>query len=370
MKINKRVLWFLFTFSLNTLGHAGFNSASRGTSSGQFLKMGAGARATAMGEAYSAVADEASALYWNPAGLTQISNGSLTLMHSAYLESTFYDYAAYGQNLGTLGAFGIGGQFLSAGSITQTDTSGNDTGSFNPNDMALSLGYAHELWGGSVGVSGKLIRSTIIDTAQTQALDIGFLSPWLFHERLKLSMTATNLGGQLKYDQESADLPRTYRVGSRLKISDPWFISLDGVAPNDNQPYMAVGTEYTMKSSQDLSLAFRAGLNSRDTQDLSGFTSFSFGMGVNFHDFSLDYAFLPLGTLGNSNQFSLSYRWGKGEKKAHPQQKDKRFETGQSMQELFRQKFQEAPSPEVKARTLESAPQTATAEFLGSGEFK
>jgi len=353
-------------------GASGFlTQSSKGVTSGQFLKLGAGARATALGEAYSAVADDASALYWNPGGLTRIPGGSLALMHATYIESTFYDYAAYGQNLGTWGAFGLGAQFLSAGSITQTDTSGNDQGTFNPNDMALSLGYAHTLFGGSVGVAGKLIRSTILNTAQTEALDIGVLSPGFFEERIKLSLTATNLGGQLKYEQEAEDLPQAYRVGSQVRISDPWFFSLDGVAPNDNQPYIALGTEYTLKSSQDLSLSFRGGLNTRDTQDLSGFSSFSFGVGVNFHDFSLDYAFLPLGTLGNTNQFSLSYKWGNAEEKPRPR-KDKRFETGRSapsMEELFRAKFQEIP--DLQTKTPEPAPTMSSAALTGpAGDVK
>jgi len=296
--------------SIPSFGFADFSSSSRGTTSGTFLKLPAGARAVSMGEAYGAVADDASALYWNPAGLTQIPGGDLTLMHGAYIESSFYDYAAYGQNLGTYGAFGVSGQFLSVGNITQTDTLGNQIGTFNPHDMAISLGYAHTVAGFSLGLSGKFIQSTILNTAQTEAVDLGVLSPWFLQERLKLGLTATNLGGQLKFEQEGADLPRAYRVASEIKLTDSWIGSLDGVLPNDNAPYIALGTEYSLKFPHNLGISFRGGLNSRNYQDLQGLNSFSLGVGVSVNPISIDYAFLPMGDLGYTQRVGFSYHWG------------------------------------------------------------
>src|SRR5687767_4320158 len=65
-----------------------------GTSSAQFLKMGAGARAAAMGNAFTAVADDVTATYWNPAGLGQIKNAQMSLMQNAGLIDTQYQYLA------------------------------------------------------------------------------------------------------------------------------------------------------------------------------------------------------------------------------------------------------------------------------------
>lgn len=60
----------------------------RGTSSLQFLKIGSGARATGMGESFVAVANDISALYWNPAGITQFSENGLTFSHSRWFVDT------------------------------------------------------------------------------------------------------------------------------------------------------------------------------------------------------------------------------------------------------------------------------------------
>jgi len=85
-----------------------FSSAAKGTTAADFLQLGVGGRAMGLGGAYTAVADGADALYWNPAGLTAVEKQAVTVMHAAYLQSSFYDYAAYAQNLGEDGAFGAG----------------------------------------------------------------------------------------------------------------------------------------------------------------------------------------------------------------------------------------------------------------------
>ena len=85
-----------------------FSSSAKGTTAADFLQLGVGGRAMGLGGAYTAVADDASALYWNPAGLTSVEKRDVTFMHAQYLQSSFYDYAAYAQNLGKYGAFGAG----------------------------------------------------------------------------------------------------------------------------------------------------------------------------------------------------------------------------------------------------------------------
>src|SRR5580704_17462652 len=85
-----------------------FSSSANGTTAAEFLQLGVGARALTMGQAYTAVADDATAVYWNPAGMTQIENRSATVMHTAYIASSFFDYGAYAQKLGKSGTIGVG----------------------------------------------------------------------------------------------------------------------------------------------------------------------------------------------------------------------------------------------------------------------
>jgi hypothetical protein len=291
-----------------------FSSSAQGTTTAEFLQLGVGARAVAMGEAYSAVTDEASAMYWNPAALTNIQNRSATFMHAAYIGSSYFDYAAYGQNLGSKGAFGASLQYFSAGGITQTDTTGTDVGSFNPYELAFSLGYAHKLDGlgvqalngYSVGLAGKFIQSRILTTAQTEAFDFGVLSPTYFSDRLKLAFTMTNLGGTMKFDAANESLPLNFKLGSSYKITDHWLTAMDVNSPRNDNPYIALGTEYQLATSGPWKMAGRAGFNSETIGSITGFTGVSVGIGIGYSGLAMDYAFVPLGGVGQAHRLSLT----------------------------------------------------------------
>src|SRR5438445_11477059 len=96
MRIPAKIKSCLILLALFFIG--GFVSSlhGAGTSSAQFLKMGAGARAAAMGDAFSAVADDVTATYWNPAGLAQIKTPEMSLMQNSSLIDTQYQYLAGG----------------------------------------------------------------------------------------------------------------------------------------------------------------------------------------------------------------------------------------------------------------------------------
>jgi len=295
---------------------ADFDSSAIGTTAGGFLQLAPGARAAAMGEAYSAVADEASALYWNPAALTRIESRSATLMHAPYLGSSFFDYAAYGQNLGDYGAVGAGVQYFSLGPITQT-VNYAPIGTFTPYDLALSAGYGFTLQGMglpldgfSVGAAAKFIQSHILNSAQTGAADFGVLSPAYLDEKFRLAFTWTNLGGTLKYEQAKENLPMALRLGGAYRIFKPWLASADVVFPRGDQPYAALGTEFVLATEKGMTLTGRAGYNTQTTPSVTGFTGASFGAGFGFDKFCLDYAFVPFGGLGQAHRISLTARWG------------------------------------------------------------
>lgn len=292
-----------------------FSRSEMGTASGQFLKLGAGARAVAMGEAVVAVADDATALYWNPAGLTRIEKRSVTLMHSAYAGSTSFDYIAFGARLSSSTALGISLQYLNAGRIPMTDASGADIGGFSPNDLALTAGLAYKfpagilprpLEGLSVGAGVKFIQSQSVDTARTWALDFGLLSRPYLGDRLRLAFSAANMGGRLRYDQQNEPLPAALRAGASYQITRRWLASLDGAFPRDEAAYGAMGTEYLLAATNDLTLAARLGLNSRNLNDVSGIANIATGLGFAYKSASLDYAIVPYGGIAVTHRVSIS----------------------------------------------------------------
>ena len=299
---------------------AGFDNSAVGTSSGQFLKLGAGSRGMAMGEACSAAADDAGAVYWNPAALLQIESSSVVLMHAVYLDTIFYDFAAFGRKLKNNTAWGAGLQYLSVGSIAETDGLGLETGKFNPHDYALTFSGARRftrrddfkfLAGYDLGVSLKYIHSTIVRSADTIAVDLGVVLPERLGGRLRLAAVMQNFGGKLRYDLESRPLPLTFKAGAAYRLTPQWLLALDAAWPRDNGPAAGAGMERWWPASAEWSLAARAGFNSRTAGDLEGLSGLSFGFGLRRQrgekrSLTLDYALVSFGPLGLTHRISLS----------------------------------------------------------------
>jgi len=292
-------------------GAYAFGSSSRGGASAQFLELGAGARGIAMGEAYSAVVADATALYWNPAALTRIKRRSVAVMHAPHVNNSYFDYAAYGQRLGGRAAFGASVQYFSAGGLDQTEAAGDDIGGLSPYDLAGTLGFAYEmegvLDGYSAGLGAKFIQSRIVNSAQTGAVDAGVLSPALLDGRLKLAFTLTNLGGALRFDRADEPLPLAMRLGGVYRFGERLLVASDLGLPRNDRPFLALGGEYRVLGPGAWSFAGRAGFNSRTIGSIDGFTGASVGVGIGFDACEMDYAFVPLGGVGQAHLLSLTY---------------------------------------------------------------
>jgi Uncharacterised protein family (UPF0164) len=299
------------------LSAAGFDSASVGTHSAQFLKIAVGARATAMGEAYAAAADDASAIFWNTAGLIKIKNQSIVMMHMPYLAGMSYDYIAYAQNAGNVGAWGFSIQYLNTGSIKKTDSSGIDTGSFSPYDVALTVGFASNITGYNkdpeqrfvLGANGKLVRSSIIGSDTTVSADVSVSFPYLFDNRLRMAIGLQNMMGTLRFDKYEYPLPMILRFGTATEISKHFIVTADITAPKDNYAYLSMGNEININFTKDTTVSLRSGFNTRALFDFEGLRNVMLGTGIVYKEYSLDYAFSPYGELGNVHRISAAIKF-------------------------------------------------------------
>jgi long-subunit fatty acid transport protein len=277
-----------------------------GTTTAQFLKLGAGARATALGDAFVGIADDATAVYWNPAGLNQIEKKSVSVMHAIWFEEIFYDWASYIQPT-KIGTFGVGVQYLSYGKIKETDDTGLDIGNFKPSDIAGTISYARKVSDIMLGVNVKYISSKITKTATAFAGDIGGLYK-LMKDRLSVGLAVSNLGTKMKFVDEKDSLPMAVKLGGAYKIKDNWIASLDVTAPNDNALIIGGGTEYNYKLNEKITIAGRTGYNTK-TKDVGGLRGLTAGIGGTYLDYSLDYAFVPFGDLGDTHRVSFGMKW-------------------------------------------------------------
>ncbi|MCX5794167.1 MAG: PorV/PorQ family protein [Elusimicrobia bacterium] len=324
----KRAFLLTAAFWLACAGSAGaaFNNKDAGTSAAQFLKLGADARAAGMGQAARALCEDANAVYWNPAGLAALSYRHAAFTHAAFYQSTFYDFMAYAQPIDSilgrnrrelqtnqLGAVGVGVLYLNSGQLEAVDNTGTATGDrFTPQDFAALLA-----WGGALtrsidaGVGVKYISSRIKDVAATGAADFGIrLRGHPGGMPYTLALSVHNLGGRLKYNQESDPLPLQVALSQSLRPTRNISLSVDVVAPRDNRIYPAFGAEFRSAVGPNLSAAVRAGYEGRTMgSDLASLSGLGLGAGLGVARFTLDYAWMPYGLLGDTHRFTLSYRF-------------------------------------------------------------
>ncbi len=281
---------------------AGTNE-NAGTCVGQFLKIGVGARPCGMGEAFSAIADDVNAIYWNPAGLMQVQEKQGTFMHSEWLTDLRYEFLAYCQPMNKgVGAFSI--TYLRMGDMEGTDKDENLIGNFGAYDYALSMAYALPIPDKDniyAGITGKIIQQKIEkESAMAIALDVGILYFDPEIQGLKFAAVLQNLGSKLKFVRESENLPITYKLGVAYE-RDKLTLAGDLTKPEDNHARISAGIEYLPTPN----LTLRLGYNSQNDLD----KGWALGAGYKFDSIQLDYGFVPHGKLDNTHRLSFTRRF-------------------------------------------------------------
>jgi len=294
-----------------------FSSSAIGTAGSEFLNVDVGPRGIAMGGAYSAVTNDATSLYWNPAGLTQVPRISATAMHDEYMASIREEYFAYAHRFNESTVLAGGMRYLDAGAIAQTDINGNSAGDFRPRNYIAEIGWGQAIADLtdaerdiSLGVTGRYFYSDMgLAAASGYAGDIGLLAryteapmPYAF------SCVAQNLGRGQKFDYTRDTLPFRGKLGAALQAAPFALLSMEAVFPVTNTPYGALGLELTLETPNGTKAFLRGGYNSiNQFSGLEGFRGATFGFGLNMGDFTVDYAYVPFGMLGDTHRFSLSW---------------------------------------------------------------
>ena len=200
-----------------------------------------------MGQAYTGVADDVDAIYWNPAGLARIAHPELEGMHMQYFQSIGYEYAAFAYPTETLGTWGMAVTNLHTSDIqARTEDTDTPNGTFSAIDSAYYMSYAYPLTAKlSLGANAKFVRQSINDVnANAYAADGGVMYETGWND-VRLGASIQNVGTHVKFDQEADPLPLTYRFGASAPLFNKHLlVSSDVILPRDSAGAVAFGGEY------------------------------------------------------------------------------------------------------------------------------
>lgn len=289
------------------------SSSEAGNRSGavtaQFLKLPISARATAMGNAQVALAEGATSLGYNPAGVLDTKTFAFGGTYNAWFADISHSFFGGVVNLNEWGMVGVGVTILTTDDmIVTTPLFPEGTGElFKASDYAFTFSYARQIseqFG--LGLSAKYIKSYLYNsdiTSNSIAFDIGSLYdiPVL---STRLGISVTNLGRDLTYLNEPYSLPTALRFGARTTLYQSEnhlvYSALQVGRPNDADEQYNVGIEYVFQNM----VSFRTGYRfNYDTENWSG------GFGVNLAPIGivgmLDYAYTNYKFLPGTHMFSM-----------------------------------------------------------------
>ncbi len=280
---------------------------ARAAETAAFLNIGAGARYLALGDSGAALADDASALYWNPAGLATVDKHQATASHAELSQTVRHDFLAYAQPT-AWGTFAGGFTYLSQSAIEGRDALGHPAADFHAADAAMSLAFARKTDWADFGGTLKAVQSHIGSAqAETVAFDFGVrkrLDAWTVGAALR------NAGPGLKYDTERNDLPLRLELGAAYRLAGRHFVTAQWTnGPRGAGNDFGFGGEYRAVAGVSL----RAGYTTQSS--VAGGTGFdaarglTLGVGLSRAEWALDYAAVPMGELGSTHRFTLSWRW-------------------------------------------------------------
>ena len=341
MRTRRSVLLFaaIIMLSSSALGQLFRSTSKVGTTAAQFLKIGAGARAVAMGGAFAGTEGDLHSIYWNPAGLSRMATfGAATFSHAEWLADISYDFAALALNLGSFGT--LGGSIVIFGTpeedVRTIEFPEGDGRKWDATSLAIGLAYARNLTDRfSIGFSAKFISERIWnETANGIAIDVGTLYRTPFRG-LRLGAAISNFGTKMRLDGrdiqfnfnpsgdpnigpsnipsqyrvEDYDIPLMFRIGLALDLVSTEAIrttaAVDATHPNDNVEFVNSGLELAWREIFFARVGYKS-LFLRDSEQ-----GFTWGVGlhydiVNGANIMIDYAFADYGRLNDVQFVSLS----------------------------------------------------------------
>lgn len=318
-----------------------------GSYAGDFMVIGSGVRALGMSGTFAAIADDASAIYWNAAGIAQLRNTEISLMRGyLYKDLATYDNISICQPLPNKVTIGLNWTRLSiddipyfpeselVGTVDQRavfpwlNLSGEPTGEFSSSDNLIQISFAKHLhydvnlgwlffkipfdfyFGGNIKYIKRKIDTTLatgtgFDFSYLAKTDLSDVFDYTWLGDFALGMNFQDIGGTTiswettsqREDKVLANTKIAVAYTQELpRINSTWLFASDLDLVYERTLHL--GTEYTY--SDKASLRFGYQINNIEGQS----NNLSAGTSIKLYDFSIDYAFIT-SDLGNTNRVGL-----------------------------------------------------------------
>jgi hypothetical protein len=313
-----------------------------GTTAAKFLSIGIGPRANAMGGAFTSLADDASAMYWNPAGIAILNQYEGIFTYTNLFVDIKLNYFGFVFPLSDFGTLGVNATILNYGEMeitTELDPEGIGT-TFSAGSYALGLSYARFITEDfAVGATVKYVREDIYNSsAEGISFDLGTIFNTPFWD-IRFSSSITNYGTKMQmtgedllirhdpdptregnnesldayYATDEFELPLRLQAGMSKDFifldEQRLTLATDALFPNDNEIFFNVGAELALLNNL---FAIRAGYKTIMVDDSPEGLTLGAGLnydGMEYFGISVDYAFQEYQYLGNTHSFGVRLRF-------------------------------------------------------------
>lgn len=284
-----------------------------------FIQMGISARSAALGGAFTSIADDQSALFFNPGALSTVKKSTVSATFMKHVLDINSGQAVYTLPFDstTSERIALSAVYTSYGSFERTDEFGNIQGTFSANNIAFIGSYSNELDSTlSYGCNAKFLFVRLENLSSTAiALDAGVLYR-IPSSRTNIGFSILNIGTQLStFTGITDELPVDVRLGINHRLRGlPLLLNFslhhladDADAFFDRVGNFSIGGEFILSKVLDLRIGYDNYV--RDATSIQGqrrFSGFSAGLGIRSKYAIIDYGVSALGTAGSIHRLSFN----------------------------------------------------------------
>lgn len=314
-----------------------------GLAGASFLKIGVGARAVALGSAYTTVRGDVNQMFWNPAGTTlREGKTQATFSYNQWIADLSHYAAGITHDFGTWGTWGLGVVAMGVSDIpanrdvVPSFLAGTYTGfvdpqtsaTYNYNDTAVNITWAYQFTDRlSLGVTGKYINQSIDgESANAYALDVGAIYD-IGYKGARIGARMNNLGSDMQYYADGAPLPLIFSVGTSINLFEQeeqgmrFTAMLDATKPQDAEQLLYAAGEFQLMKYFMVRGGYKfnySGITDTKTDEITkqpvnadrteeGYT---LGAGVDYpfgnYRMGVDYAYTEFGILDSVHRVTLN----------------------------------------------------------------